>query len=339
MFTGQHPGLDPADHGLETYPAFRLDCPGQTDPHAHVGAVSKTLLPIILRSEPSLMIVQGDTSSALGAMLAARLAQVPVAHVEAGLRSHNRRHPWPEEEFRVAIDRDSDLLFAPTELSAANLRRERLRGRIYVTGNSGIDALAKTRPGLRGGGSSEEGKLLVTCHRRENWGHGIDRLAAALKTLAVEDGLRIEIVLHPNPLLSRQVRDLLGDCPEVDFREPCSHSELLEAMLGAGLVLSDSGGIQEEATALGVTLLVLRDRTERPEAIACGTVELVGTEPKRIVAAVRRRLKSPAADGGSLAFGDGHASERIAMIVEEWLREHGEDSLSPVSSTCLRQVG
>jgi len=339
VFTGQHPGLEASDHGLDPFPCFHLGCPGQDDPHAHVGMVSKALFPIMARAAPSLVIVQGDTSSALGGALAAKLAQVPIAHVEAGLRSHNRRHPWPEEEFRIAIDRDSDLLFAPTELSAANLRRDRAGGRIFVTGNSGIDALEKKRAALRDPCAGDLPRLLVTCHRRENWAVGIDSIAAALKTLAIEGVIAIHMVLHPNPTLSRRVRELLDGIDNISFREPCGHSELLDSMVGADLVLSDSGGMQEEATALGVPLLVLRERTERPEAIACGTVEIVGTGPDRIVAAVRRRLKTRGAPAPARPFGDGRASERISAIIEQWLRERDEVRLPPISSTCPRQLG
>ncbi|MEJ7777779.1 MAG: UDP-N-acetylglucosamine 2-epimerase [Sphingomicrobium sp.] len=142
ILTGQQP-LDPADFGLDRYPAIRLDCAGGGDPHVHAGAVAKTILSLL--AEVELLIVQGDTSSALGAALAASAGQVPLVHVEAGLRSHDRRRPWPEEEFRVAIDAQAQLLFAPTELSAANLRRERTRGGIHVTGNTAIDAVLRAR--------------------------------------------------------------------------------------------------------------------------------------------------------------------------------------------------
>jgi UDP-N-acetylglucosamine 2-epimerase (non-hydrolysing) len=274
-----------------------------------------------------LVVVQGDTSSALGGALGARLAGVAIAHVEAGLRSHDLRNPWPEEEFRIAIDRDCELLFAPTELSAANLRRERVRGALHVTGNSGIDAVLAYRWRLGEHGTAGVPRLLVTCHRRENWGEGLAAIASALRQIADDAIARVEVILHPNPFVSDQMRAMLLGQPGVAFRQACSHPEAIEAMLRSDLVLSDSGGIQEEATALGVPLLVLRRTTERPEAIASGNVELVGTDPDRIVSAVRRRLaRSPAATA-SLPFGDGHAGERIAAIIERWLAQ-GE-ALSP----------
>ena len=291
-------------------------------------------------TRPDLFVVQGDTSTALGGALAAKVAGIPVAHVEAGLRSHDLKRPWPEEEFRIAIDRDCELLLAPTELSAANLRRERVRGRIHVTGNSGIDAVLALRPEVPGREPGEP-RLLVTCHRRENWGAGICAVASAIRTIASQSIARIEVVLHPNPALADSIRQMLVGQRAVAFRPPCGHSETIAAMLGADLVLSDSGGIQEEATALGVSLLVLRDKTERPEAIACGNVELVGTDHDRIVAAVRRRLNSGSSAGPSLPFGDGRASERIAAIIGEWLGERAarSEALPPISSGWSHQLG
>jgi UDP-N-acetylglucosamine 2-epimerase (non-hydrolysing) len=272
---------------------------------------------MLLDEHPQIVVVQGDTSSALGGALAAEIAGISVAHVEAGLRTHDRRRPWPEEEFRVAIDRQAQLLFAPTELSAANLRRERVRGHIHVTGNTGIDAALSAR--ARIDPSSKTARLLVTCHRRENWGEGVNNLASALAQIACDGAVRVEVILHPNPELARRMRELLGGRSGIALRPACEHQTTLAAMLESALVLSDSGGMQEEAAALGVPLLVLRDRTERPEAIACGNVELVGTDPHRIIAAVRRRLDGASAAEPSLPFGDGSASERIARIVDEWL--------------------
>ena len=179
-------------------PVVTLDCPGQPDPHVHAGKVARAIAPVLDGTE--LVVVQGDTSSALGGALGAQLAEVPVAHVEAGLRSHDRLNPWPEEDFRVAIDAASDLLFAPTRLSAANLRREKVGGLVRVTGNTGIDALLERIPMLRS--PSERGlerRLLVTCHRRESWGEGLEAIASCLRSIARRPDVRISLVLHPNP--------------------------------------------------------------------------------------------------------------------------------------------
>jgi UDP-N-acetylglucosamine 2-epimerase (non-hydrolysing) len=300
-----------------------------------VKAVTRAVLPVLLSAAPELVVVQGDTSSALGGALAAEVTNIPIAHVEAGLRSHDRDHPWPEEDFRLAIDRCSRLLFAPTELGAANLRRERVRGTIHVTGNTGIDAAfhLKVQAPPR---SSGPPRLLVTCHRRENWGEGIVGVAAAIRSIAAQRIARVEIILHPNPVLVRRLRELLLGQEDIAFRPPCGHGEAIAAMLGSDLILSDSGGMQEEAAALGVPLLILREKTERPEAIACGNLELIGTDPELILAAVKTRLDRSARPAPSLAFGDGRASERIAAIVEEWLEQR--QARFPASTARMRQA-
>jgi UDP-N-acetylglucosamine 2-epimerase (non-hydrolysing) len=280
----------------------------------------------LVRSVPDLLVVQGDTSSALGAALAGFTAGIPVAHVEAGLRTHDPSLPWPEEEYRTAIDADADLLFAPTELAAANLRAEKVGGEIHVTGNSGIDALLGTvsrlpPPSLR---DSRVRRLLVTCHRRESWQDGLGSIAAALAELAGQ-GVEADFILHPNPFVATSMRRLLNGVRGVRLIDPCGHEELLLRMRDADLVLSDSGGIQEEAPALGVALLILRGKTERPEGIATGNSRLVGTDRGRIVAEVRRLLDNPAALAAmsrpALPFGDGRSGPRIASIIMSWLQQ------------------
>ena len=202
--------------------------------------------------------------------------------------------------------------------SAANLRRERAHGQIHVTGNTGMDSLVTMRSPTRRSRDVLP-RLLVTCHRRENWGDGVEGVAVALRQIAAEDLASIDLVLHPNRQLAAQIRMMLQGEQAISFRRPCTHAEMIDAMLASDLILSDSGGMQEEAAALGVPLLVLRDRTERPEAIACGSIELVGTRPETVVRAVRRWLGSPPATASAMPFGDGRAGERIAEIVEGWL--------------------
>jgi len=280
--------------------------------------VTQWLLPLL--GSTDLVIIQGDTSSALGGALAAELAGVPVGHVEAGLRSHDRRRPWPEEEFRVAIDGRADLLFAPSELSVANLRRERVRGRIFLTGNTGIDAALRLAPPVLPNRRKDgPPRLLVTCHRRENWGEGLASIAAALRKLARENVATVDLVLHPNPSVAAQMRLLLGSEPGVRLHAPCSHSDLVGRMLESDLVLSDSGGIQEEAAALGIPVLVLRERTERPEAIATGHLTLAGLNPDGIVEAAQRILSRDASHLSRCPYGDGNAASRIAAIIADWL--------------------
>lgn len=323
ILTGQHE-LSPADFGLGAFPAKRLSCPGTENPHLHVKHVAEAV-EVELRKRPELLIVQGDTSSALGGALAGFVAGVPVAHVEAGLRSHDAAMPWPEEEYRTAIDAQADLLFAPTALAAANLRDERVAGAVFITGNTGIDALMKTIADLPPLSLRERGqpRLLVTCHRRENWGDGLSAIASALHQLAAECSARIDVLLHPNRHVSQTIEQLLGGRPGISLLQPCNHRELAARMRECDLMLSDSGGVQEEAAALGVPLLVLRAKTERPEALWSGNMRLVGTDRQLIVDTVRDLLADPVALAAmakpSLPYGDGRAGARIAALIEQWL--------------------
>lgn len=324
MLTGQHASLDPAEHGLDSYAAVALDCPGETDPHGHVGKVAAAIAPL-LENEPDLLVVQGDTSSALGGARAAVAAGVPLAHVEAGLRTHDPALPWPEEGYRVEIDLLADLLFAPTYVAASNLLKERVPGRIHLTGNSGIDALVAVLANLPQVGVRERPKpqLLVTCHRRENWGEGIRSVASAVRELATDGIACVEVILPPNAHVAAVLRGLLRGCPNVALLDPCGHRDLVLRMRDADLILSDSGGMQEEAPALGVPLLILRDKTERPEGIATGNMRLVGTCAGAIVAEVRRLLSEPLAYAAmarkAFPYGDGRAAQRIAAIIHDWL--------------------
>ena len=322
VFTGQHPALDLAALELEGFPRMDLRCPGRDNPHSHVRDVTSAFLPL-LSEAPDLIIVQGDTSSALGAALAGFTAGVPLAHVEAGLRTHDPQLPWPEEEYRTAIDTHADLLFAPTEIAADNLRAENVQGEIHVTGNTGIDALIEIEARLPPQKVRERTvpHLLVTCHRRESWGAGLESIAAAVRELS--RAAQIDFVLHPNPFVADQMRRLLAGHSGLSLVEPCSHDDLVRRMRDVDLVLSDSGGIQEEAPALGVPLLVLRDKTERPEAVTAGAAHLVGTETATIVIEAQRLLDDAAALAAMsrrvYPFGDGRAAGRIAAIIADWL--------------------
>ncbi|HEU0310881.1 MAG TPA: UDP-N-acetylglucosamine 2-epimerase (non-hydrolyzing) [Sphingomicrobium sp.] len=327
LVTGQHPGLELLDHSLGGFAATPLHCPGQPDPMLHADLVRSALKRLLPMNPPKLLIVQGDTSSALGGATAASELGIPLAHVEAGLRTFDRNLPWPEEENRVAIDRMSNLLFAPTSGNAANLRREQVSGEIHITGNSGVDALAQLIGPLPVGARRRwfprrNFNLLVTCHRRENWGAGLDGLAQALLALA-GNRVRAEVILPPNSKVTERMNRLLGGKRGIALVPPLSHAATIEAMRAADLVLTDSGGMQEEAPALGVPLLVLREKTERPEALTTGSMELVGTDPERIIAAVdglrtnRRLLREMARP--CLPFGDGRSAPRIALSCIEFL--------------------
>lgn len=317
--TGQHPGLELADHRLDGFASTPLNCAGQPDPMLHAELVRAALKRQMPMACPSLMLVQGDTSSALGGALAAQDFGIPLGHVEAGLRTHDPNQPWPEEENRTRIDRISDLLFAPTSSNAANLRHEQVKGQIHVTGNSGIDALADlvgklpVKPRRRR--PWRPFTILVTCHRRENWTGGLAGIAKALHQLSVE-GVEARVLLPPNPMVTERMTRLMGGTRGLRLIPPLSHRATIEAMRDADLVLSDSGGMQEEAPSLGVPLLILRDKTERPEGLANGSMKLIGTDTDRIIAAVNalRRSKTAltAMRTPSMPFGDGQAASRIA---------------------------
>ena len=287
----------------------------------------------LMTRAPDLLIVQGDTSSALGAALAGFMADVAVAHVEAGLRTHDSRQPWPEEEYRTAIDAQADLLFAPTEHAAGNLARERVRGSIHVTGNTGIDALlgTLTKLGPVSPKHCSRLRLLVTCHRRESWGDGLSEIASALIALAQEEGTQIEMILHPNPHVSKRMSQLLCDVPNIALSHPCDHAELIDRMRNADLILSDSGGIQEEAPTLGVPLLVLREKTERPEGLVTGNMRLVGTSAENILRETSSLLSDPILRARmarpAFPYGDGRAAPRIAALIKKWLGQAQESGI------------
>jgi len=327
LFTDQHP-LDPAEHGLDRFDRISLDCPGKRNPLAHSDAVARAMTDV-LADPPALLVVQGDTSSALGGAMAAFTAGVPIAHVEAGLRSFDPAMPWPEEQNRITIDRLATLLFAPTETSAANLRADRVGGAISVTGNTGIDALVavlETLGPARPRPADERMRLLVTCHRRENWGRPMRAVAAALIQLSRLAPVEIKVVLHTNPAMAEAMRRALTPSPTVELLAPLGHADMIAAMRCADVLLSDSGGVQEEAPALGIPLLVLRDKTERPEGIASGNMVLAGTDRDRIIALVIR-LTDPvtraAMSRPSLPFGDGHSGPRIAAAMLAWIERQG----------------
>lgn len=283
----------------------------------------------LLATRPDLLVVQGDTSSALGGALAAFAAGVPVAHIEAGLRSFDPAMPWPEEEFRIAIDTRAGLLFAPTETSAANLAAEGVAGEVFITGNTGIDALlAVAGPEREKPPTEGPLKLLVTCHRRESWGQGLRSIAEALVELSETQPVVIDMVLHPNASVANTMRNALAGKAAIRLIDPLPHAAMVVAMQRCDILLSDSGGMQEEAPALGVPLLVLREKTERPEGIVSGNMRLVGTDRRRIVEAVTGLL-DPGARAAmsrrSFPYGDGRSAERIAGHIAAFLAPQAQE--------------
>ncbi len=281
--------------------------------------------------KPALVIVQGDTTTAFAAALASFYQQIPIAHVEAGLRTNDLFNPYPEEANRRLISQLSQLHFAPTPLAVANLEKSGVTGGIHHTGNTVIDALLTVAhkkpecniPGLDWG---KYRVLLATVHRRENWGAPLrDIIQGFGSVLEKYPDTALLLPLHRNPTVREPIRQALGDHPRVFLTEPLDYGELVGAIDRAYLLLTDSGGIQEEAPSLGKPVLVLRETTERPEAVAAGTARLIGTSAERILEETGRLLDDRTAYE-SMAnainpFGDGRASERIVRICREYLDE------------------
>jgi UDP-N-acetylglucosamine 2-epimerase (non-hydrolysing) len=281
------------------------------------------------KSKPDLVIVQGDTTTAFAATLAAFYQKIPVGHVEAGLRTDNIYNPYPEEANRRLISQLTQLHFAPTTLAVENLQRSGVLGEIHLTGNTVIDALlnvAATEPACNVPGLnwSEYRVLLSTVHRRENWGEPLQAIAHGfLQILDKFPDTALVLPLHRNPTVREPLQALLGKHPRVFLTEPLDYAELVGAIGRSHFLLTDSGGLQEEAPSLGKPVLVLRETTERPEAVTAGTAKLVGTESESILSAAAELLSNHAAyDAMANAinpFGDGHAAERILQIVENYL--------------------
>lgn len=284
--------------------------------------------PMLDIARPDRVLVHGDTTTAMVASMAAFHRRIAVGHVEAGLRTGDIHQPWPEEMNRRCIDMTADLLFAPTAEARRNLLGERQQGRSFVTGNTVIDALQQTarrierdsalrdqldtqfdflRPGRK--------LLLVTGHRRENFGDGFLDICKALSTLSQRPDLQIVYPVHLNPNVKGPVTEHLGGLPNVHLIEPLDYLSFVRLMQRAHVILTDSGGVQEEAPSLGKPVLVMREVTERPEAVAAGTVRLVGTSPQSIVQGVTALYEDELlwrrAAQASNPYGDGKACSRI----------------------------
>lgn len=287
---------------------------------------------VLDEQRPDWVVVQGDTATAMAAALAAYFRKIPVAHVEAGLRSGDIHQPWPEEVNRKVIGAIAALHCAPTETAAAALRRENVdAATIHLTGNTVIDALhwIRTRiaeqPALAAGLAEIEqhfsGKRVigVTSHRRENFGAGMQAIAEAIRRLAARPDVAVIFPVHRNPNVSRVMEAELAGLDNVALVEPLDYPHFARLLDLAWLMLTDSGGVQEEAPAFGKPVLVLRETTERPEGVAAGTARLVGTDPDRIVAETERLLDDPSAYAAmALAhnpYGDGHSAARIVELL------------------------
>lgn len=332
--TAQHRGL--LDQVLQIAgirPDIDLDLmePGQT-----LDRLTARLLvglgDVLDRERPDRVIVQGDTATAMVGALAAYYRRIPVSHVEAGLRSGDIHHPFPEEVNRRIVAPIADQHFAPTQTAADALLRENVApATVHVTGNTVIDALLATKaridlePALAVGldpiAARFAGKriVLVTTHRRENFGGGMESIARAIARIADRDDLAVIFPVHPNPNVVSVMDRILGDRSNIARIDPLDYPHFIRALGMSHIVLTDSGGVQEEAPALGKPVLVMRETTERPEGVAAGTARLIGTDKNRIVSEIFTLTDDNAAYQAMARahnpFGDGHASTRIAGIV------------------------
>lgn len=344
--TGQHREmLDQVLQIFDVKPDYDLNIMKQGQDLTDVTArVLTGLRDVFKECRPDIVLVHGDTTTSMAGALAAFYAQIPVGHVEAGLRTHNIYSPWPEEMNRQITGRIASYNFAPTPLSEKNLIEEKAQGNIYVTGNTVIDALhlvidkLSNDPSL----SAEQDRILkeagyditrlvdgkklvlITGHRRENFGDGFIRMVTAMKDLS-EKYPNVDFVypMHLNPNVRKPIHEVFGEdltLPNFFFIEPLQYLEFVHLMNKATIVLTDSGGIQEEAPGLGKPVLVMRDTTERPEALDAGTVKLVGTDHDLIVNEVSRLLDDQAyCDKMRRAvnpYGDGKACDRIVRALK-----------------------
>jgi UDP-N-acetylglucosamine 2-epimerase (non-hydrolysing) len=335
--TGQHREMLDQVLGLfDINPDVDLDLMQPDQTPAQVAArVLSSMDPLLDDLRPDVILVQGDTTTVMAACIAAHYHRIRVGHVEAGLRTYDRFNPFPEEMNRVVTDHISDLHFAPTWTARDNLLKEGISPQgIFVTGNTVTDALQwmvgqPATPELnsffesigvrKNGRSSPQSLILVTAHRRESFGKPIRDICHALRTLAERDDVHILYPVHRNPNVWEPVHQLLGNQPNITLIPPVDYRILVRLMKCSHLILTDSGGIQEEAPSLGIPVLVLRETTERPEAVKVGAARVVGTNPERIVSQATRLLDDPEAYAAMARainpYGDGRAAKRIVDVL------------------------
>jgi UDP-N-acetylglucosamine 2-epimerase (non-hydrolysing) len=332
VVTGQHREmLDQVNHLFEIEPKHDLDVheAGQTLTSITHRVLTR-LDPVLEAEKPDAVVVQGDTTTSMAAALAAFYRQIPIVHLEAGLRSGDITSPYPEEANRKIISQLARLHLAPTEHAAKALTAEAFdRASIVVTGNTVIDALldvVRREPGIEDPRlaavlDSPHRVLTVTAHRRENWGEPMVQIGRALAQISdAFPDLQIVFPIHRNPLVRQAVMPAFEGHDNILVIEPLSYAEFAIVLARSHIVLTDSGGVQEEAPSLGKPVLVMRENTERPEAVAAGTVQLIGTDQARIVAEVTRLLTDEAAYVAMAKavnpYGDGHASERSIAALQ-----------------------
>jgi UDP-N-acetylglucosamine 2-epimerase (non-hydrolysing) len=341
-FTAQHREMcEPLLRFFSIKPTYDLDIMIEKQSLMHIATRTMQRLDEVLSLDAvDMIVVQGDTTSAFAAALLAFYRRIPVAHVEAGLRTYDIWNPYPEEMNRKLIGSIAQLHFAPTKRAALALAKEGVpRGNVYVTGNTVIDALclalSKKKAGAaRPAGRARRGKklILVTAHRRESFGKGIEEICAALLDLVERnEDIEIHLPVHPNPAVKKPIERTLSRHARIILSPPLEYSDLIDVMKRSSIVLTDSGGLQEEAPTLGLPVVVMRDETERPEIVEAGGAVLAGAHRERIVAEVERILRNPRVYERMARvrnpFGDARASRRIVRIIDRWFdpRGHKDD--------------
>lgn len=287
---------------------------------------------VIKEVKPDIVLVHGDTTTTFAGALAAFYNQVAIGHVEAGLRTYDKYSPFPEEMNRQCVDRMTDMYFAPTEISKNNLLKENIdESKIYITGNTAIDAMSTTvdenytHPELEWIKPGEK-MILLTAHRRENLGEPMRHIFRGIKRIVDEfDDVKVIYPIHMNPRVREVANEVFGDADRVKLIEPLEVFDFHNFQNKSYIILTDSGGIQEEAPSLGKPVLVLRDTTERPEGIASGTLKLVGTDEEVIYEETKKLLTNKEeyekTSKASNPYGDGHASERIVDAIEKYFNK------------------
>lgn len=333
IVTAQHREM--LDQKLDVFgitPHYDLDIMQHDQDLFHITtSVLEEIKPILLKEKPDVLLVQGDTTTTFAASLAAFYLRIPVGHVEAGLRTWDKHNPYPEEINRQLATRLTDFHFVPTEWSKKNLLKEGVNAsQIYVTGNTVIDALLMIvdpnfqfhQKPLSEIDFNHRRVILLTAHRRENFGEPMRNIFEACRDL-IKQNSDVELIypVHPNPNVRTTAHEILGNVPRVHLIEPLDYRLFVQLMNKCYFILSDSGGIQEEAPSLGKPVLVLRRTTERPEAIEAGTAKLVGTTKQTIVAEAQKLLSDrkeyQAMAGRANPYGDGQSARRIVNIIAE----------------------
>ncbi len=328
LYTGQHRDLArPLFDYFNIYPDIDLDIMKKNQSISYITASILTQIEkILIKERPDIVLVQGDTSTTFVSALAAFYQKIPVAHIEAGLRTHNIYSPFPEELNRTLVSKIASFHFAPTEINFKNLIDDGVnKNSIIITGNTVIDTVKRVASTLK---SKKENKILVTIHRSENIGIPMINICNAIKKIAnTYSDYKITIPMHPNPKVREIIKSILENIKNVNLIEPLDYVDFIQEMISSKIILTDSGGIQEEAPAFNIPVVVLRDETERVEGVDAGTLIMAGTNKDDIIKIVKKLIEDKNYYNKTVkakkSYGDGNSSKRIVDFLEK-LGENSE---------------